>query len=160
MKIKDVVVGREYAATFYDLKRTAEWVWLPRAPRWLVLAIRPGGKVVVQELNDAGEELGRPRPELARWLVMPWADAVPRIAEITRDNRAARDRTMERANVLERDRVRLVEIFAGLDLPEHCVPGTLLRPVSVYGDGSGISNGRVEFTTTQLLDLLTAIKEA
>jgi hypothetical protein len=162
MLIKDVTVGTEYAFSTYDRQRTADWVWLPRADRVVVLAIRPGGKVFLADVDDETGEVGRPRrsPELARYLTMPWAEAAPIIKRIKQEQADARARTTDRAATFERDRQRLVEILADLDLPSHCVPGALTRPVYVYGDGNGIANGRLEFTTTALLDLINTVKES
>jgi hypothetical protein len=121
MKIADVTVGTEYAATPYQTRNETEWSLLERSRRVLVRSILPGGKVRVSDLN---REEGRFRDSdyemRAASLVMPWKDAVPIRKEI-RDRRIAaakaRQEQLAREQVAFRALGEFLEQQDALDMP-------------------------------------------
>ena len=98
MKIADVTVGTEYAYSAYGYT-DPEWTQLQRSRRVLVTAIHPGGKVSLDYWNKdtkSFETSPISRPQSARGLIMPWAEALPIFKEISErrqaDARAAAER--------------------------------------------------------------------
>jgi hypothetical protein len=136
MKIADVTVGTEYAATPYQSRNETEWSLLERSRRVVVRSILPGGKVRVSDLN---REEGRFRDfdyEMrAANLVMPWAEAVPIRKEIRESRIAAAQRDAEQ---LAREQVALRAV--GELLENHDALGMNGLPYGLKG-AIALANG-------------------
>ena len=142
MKIADVTVGTEYAASAYASRNWTEWQLLEHSRRVVVRARLSGGKVRLSDW-DVTTQSFRDRDYEARaaTLVMPWKDAVPIRKEI-RERREAQAKFNREQKEREQAALRAVGEF----LENHDALGMSGLPYTLKG-AIALANGDPSVTT-------------